>query len=161
MDYSQESPVLFPSSYLHWGGKVFSLYCPDGFPSLTFHLSLTSIPRTFIFSPSRLCVSLSLSLARYIWQIQSIHTHFQALKWLHGLATQLGAHYLLIHRLEDRQRQSAFLLCSLLPSFYISFSPGTFSSHFSHLTLCYNTSSPWCIMSLCVLRRINSSISIA
>lgn len=75
MDYSQESPVLFPSSYLHWGGKVFSLYCPDGFPSLTLHLSLTSIPRTFIFfSLSPLCFSVTLFGPLHLADIVNSHS---------------------------------------------------------------------------------------
>lgn len=44
------------------------------FPSLTLHLNLTSIPRTFISSPSHLCVSLTLFGPLHLADIVNFHS---------------------------------------------------------------------------------------
>ena len=142
-------------------------------------LSLTCL---YVFSRSpcalSVCSTIALSLCPGVFgRYSSFPLILQPLQWLHGLATQLGAHYLLIHRRDDRQRRPAPFLCRALPapiilSLSLSLSP---PQHFlskkdatslsplsrsSHRTLRYSTSSPHCIMSPRVLRGINSSISI-
>ena len=145
-------------------------------------LSLTCL-YGFSRSPCALsfCSTIALSLCPGVFgRYSSFPLILQPLQWLHGLATQLGAHYLLIHRREDRQRQPAPFLCwalsapiilSLSLSLSLSLPPQHFLSkkgatalpplsRSSHHTLHYSTSSPRCIMSQRVLRGINSSISI-
>lgn len=132
---------------------------PPSFPLYPFSLMCRLYLASLYFvsrspCPLSLSVPLSPSLPRCIRQILLIPTAFQPLQWLHGLATQLGAHYSLIHRLEDRQRLSVpFLLCAPRFHHFISLSPqalfkqkGAISlppppSHSSHHTLRYSTSS--------------------
>ena len=76
-------------------------------------LSLTCL-YGFSRSPCALsfCSTIALSLCPGVFgRYSSFPLILQPLQWLHGLATQLGAHYLLIHRREDRQRQPAPFLC--------------------------------------------------
>lgn len=128
----------------HWHSFTSSAFCRNkhsrcnapAIPPLPFLLNVASLSLpAFMSSPSHLVLSLSvplsLSLPRCFWQIQFIPSAFQPLQWLHGLATQLGAHYLLIHRLEeDRQRQPFFFSSSApSPSIILSLSlPGRFLS---------------------------------
>lgn len=88
----------------------------------------------FSHSPCALYFCSSIALFAPVFLADTVHSHwFQPLQWLHGLATQLGAHYLLIHRLKDRQRQPVPFLSSTpppLPSLYLSLSLFFSCGHF-------------------------------
>lgn len=164
MDYSQELPVLFPLSYLHWGGKSVFIVLPSWFPLFDPSLESNNYPTYLYFfslSPCGLSLCFSVTLFGPLHLADIVNSHSfsspEVTPWP-GYTIRSS----LLANTQTRRHTKAVCFFSCAPCFhhFISFSPGTFSSHFSHLTLCYNTSSPWCIMSLCVLRRINSSISI-
>lgn len=121
--------TCFPSFAFCWNARFHcNAFIILPLPRPLNEVSLSHIP---LFLSSHLVLSLfalpSISLPSCVWQIQLIPTAFQPPQWLHGLAPQLGAHYLLIHRAKDWQRVCAFfVVCSLLPSFYLSPSQGTF-----------------------------------
>lgn len=114
--------ICFPSFAFSWNArfhcKAFIILL---LPRLLNEMSLSHMP---LFLPSHLVLSLfalpSISLPSCVWQIQLIPTAFQPPQWLHGLATQLGAHYLLMHRAKDRQRQSVPFCCVQLASIILS-----------------------------------------
>lgn len=74
MDYSQELPVLFPLSYLHWETSVF-VVLPSSFPLFDPSLESNIYPTyLYFFSLSPLCFSVTLFGPLHLADIVNSHS---------------------------------------------------------------------------------------